>query len=93
MLALTHLSSRYFGPEVVKEARAVFPETVVPRDFDIIELKPLGGSILQFLLADIAGNFQDEGGERLLDMLFSMRPRRRFRPASEDARRPRRRAS
>ncbi len=38
MLALTHLSSRYFGPEVAREARTVFPETVVPRDFDIIDL-------------------------------------------------------
>jgi ribonuclease Z len=38
LLALTHLSSRYFGPEVAKEARAVFPETVVPRDFDLIEI-------------------------------------------------------
>ena len=38
MLALTHLSNRYFGPEVAREARAVFPETVVPRDFDIIDV-------------------------------------------------------
>jgi ribonuclease Z len=38
MLALTHLSSRYFGPEAAKEARAVFPETVVPRDLDVIEV-------------------------------------------------------
>jgi ribonuclease Z len=38
MLALTHLSNRYFGPEAVREARTIFPETVVPRDFDIIEL-------------------------------------------------------
>jgi ribonuclease Z len=38
MLALTHLSARYFGPEVAKEARAVFPETVVPRDFDVIQI-------------------------------------------------------
>jgi ribonuclease Z len=38
MLALTHLSSRYFGPETAREAREVFPETVVPRDFDIIEI-------------------------------------------------------
>ena len=38
MLALTHLSSRYFGPEVAREARTVFPETVVPRDFDIIDV-------------------------------------------------------
>lgn len=38
MLALTHLSPRYFGPDVAREARAVFPETVVPRDFDAIEV-------------------------------------------------------
>jgi ribonuclease Z len=38
MLALTHLSSRYFGPEVLNEARETFPETVVPRDFDVIEI-------------------------------------------------------
>jgi len=38
MLALTHLSNRCFGPEVAREARAIFPETVVPRDFDVIEL-------------------------------------------------------
>jgi ribonuclease Z len=39
MLALTHVSTRYFGPEVLREARAVFPETAVPKDFDIIELR------------------------------------------------------
>jgi ribonuclease Z len=38
MLALTHLSPRYFGPEIAREARAVFPDTVVPKDFDIIEV-------------------------------------------------------
>ena len=38
MLALTHLSSRYFGPEIAREARDIFPETVVPRDFDVIEV-------------------------------------------------------
>jgi len=38
LLALTHLSPRYFGPELEAEAREVFPETVVPRDFDVIEL-------------------------------------------------------
>jgi len=48
MLALTHLSNRYFGPEVVREARDVFPSTVVPRDFDIIELRfeERGGPVL-----------------------------------------------
>lgn len=38
MLALTHLSTRYFGRDVEEVARRIFPETVVPRDFDIIEL-------------------------------------------------------
>jgi ribonuclease Z len=38
LLALTHLSSRYGGGDVEREARAVFPETVVPRDFDTIEI-------------------------------------------------------
>jgi ribonuclease Z len=41
LLALTHLSSRYFGPEIAEEARAIFPETVVPRDFDVVEV-PFG---------------------------------------------------
>jgi len=38
LLALTHFSPRYFGPELLEEARAVFPETVAPRDFDVIEV-------------------------------------------------------
>lgn len=38
LLALTHLSNRYSGREAAEEARAVFPETVVPRDFDIIDV-------------------------------------------------------
>jgi len=38
LLALTHLSSRYFGPEIAREARDVFAETVVPRDFDLIDV-------------------------------------------------------
>jgi ribonuclease Z len=38
LLALTHLSNRYFGPELVREAREIFPETVVPKDFDIIDV-------------------------------------------------------
>ena len=32
-------ASRYFGPDAAREARAVFPETVVPRDFDIIDVR------------------------------------------------------
>ena len=38
MLALTHLSSRYIADVIEKEARAVFEQTVVPRDFDVIEV-------------------------------------------------------
>jgi ribonuclease Z len=38
LLALTHLSPRYFGPELAREAREVFPATVVPKDFDVIEV-------------------------------------------------------
>jgi ribonuclease Z len=38
MLALTHVSTRYFGAELAGEAREIFPETVVPRDFDVIEV-------------------------------------------------------
>jgi ribonuclease Z len=38
LLALTHLSTRYFPREVRREAREVFAETVVPRDFDSISI-------------------------------------------------------
>ncbi|HEX3277138.1 MAG TPA: ribonuclease Z [Thermoleophilaceae bacterium] len=38
MLALTHISPRYRGKEVRDEARAAFDNTVVPRDFDRIEI-------------------------------------------------------
>jgi ribonuclease Z len=38
LLVLTHLSNRYFGPEIADEARAIFPDTVVPRDFDAVEV-------------------------------------------------------
>jgi ribonuclease Z len=38
LLALTHLSPRYLGSEVLEEARAVYPATVAPRDFDVIEV-------------------------------------------------------
>jgi ribonuclease Z len=53
LLALTHLSARYGGAEAEAEARELFPETVVPRDFDLVtvpfperggpELVPRGG--------------------------------------------------
>jgi ribonuclease Z len=38
LLALTHVSTRYGGAEIRDEARAVFERTVVPRDFDAIEI-------------------------------------------------------
>lgn len=38
LLALTHVSSRYAGGELCDEARAVFPTTETPRDFDTIEV-------------------------------------------------------
>ncbi len=38
LLALTHLSTRYFPREIRDEARATFENTVVPRDFDAIEV-------------------------------------------------------
>ena len=38
LLALTHVSPRYGGGELRDEARAVFERTIVPRDFDRIEL-------------------------------------------------------
>ena len=38
LLALVHLSTRYFGHQVVEEARELFPDTVVPRDFDTVEI-------------------------------------------------------
>jgi ribonuclease Z len=38
LLALTHVSTRYGGGEIRDEARAVFERTVVPRDFDAIDV-------------------------------------------------------
>jgi len=38
LLALTHVSSRYAGAELREEACAIFPATVLPRDFDTIEV-------------------------------------------------------
>jgi len=38
LLALTHVSSRYGGGELRDEARAAFERTIVPRDFDRVEI-------------------------------------------------------
>ncbi len=38
MLALVHISARYHVGTVLEEARAFMPDTVAPRDFDLIEI-------------------------------------------------------
>jgi ribonuclease Z len=38
MLAIVHVSSRYNVSKVLDEAREAFPNTVAPRDFDLIEI-------------------------------------------------------
>lgn len=38
LLALTHVSARYPASAIVEEARELFPSTVVPRDFDLVEI-------------------------------------------------------
>jgi ribonuclease Z len=38
LLALTHVSARYAGGELREEARAIFPATEAPRDFDTIDV-------------------------------------------------------
>jgi ribonuclease Z len=38
MLALVHVSARHFIPDIVAEARAAFPASFAPRDFDLVEI-------------------------------------------------------
>jgi ribonuclease Z len=38
MLALTHISPRHLASELLHEAREVFPGTILPRDFDTVEV-------------------------------------------------------
>ena len=38
MLAIVHVSSRYNVSKVLDEAREAFPNTVAPRDFDLVEV-------------------------------------------------------
>ncbi|MBA2347363.1 MAG: ribonuclease Z, partial [Solirubrobacterales bacterium] len=38
LLALTHVSTRYAGREILDEARAGFPAAELPRDFDTIDV-------------------------------------------------------
>jgi ribonuclease Z len=57
LLALTHVSPRYAGPELRDEARAVFGNTLVPRDFDRIEVPlPERGAPILHKVQDLARN-------------------------------------
>ena len=38
MLAIVHVSSRYIVNAILKEAREEFPNTIAPRDFDLVEV-------------------------------------------------------
>ncbi len=38
MLALVHISSRHFVPDILAEARSAFAATVAPRDFDLVAI-------------------------------------------------------
>ena len=38
MLAIVHVSSRYSVGAVLNEARGAFPNTIAPRDFDLVEI-------------------------------------------------------
>ena len=38
-LILTHISRRYREKDIIKEAQAIFPNTVVARDFDTFQIK------------------------------------------------------
>ena len=38
MLALVHVSSRHFIPDILAEAQEAFADTIAPRDFDLVEI-------------------------------------------------------
>jgi ribonuclease Z len=61
LLALTHLSTRFFPREVRDEARAIFADTVVPRDFDAIEIPfpERGGPELVKPVAEVGASAED----------------------------------
>ena len=55
LLVLTHISNRYFAADVAREARAIFPETVVPRDFDVVEVPFAERGVPRLLKGAVAG--------------------------------------
>jgi ribonuclease Z len=57
LLALNHVSPRYAGPELKDEAREVFENAIVPRDFDRIEIPfPERGTPILHKVQDLARN-------------------------------------
>jgi ribonuclease Z len=64
LLALTHLSTRYFPREVRDEARATFSNTVVPRDFDAIEVPFPERGAPHLVKAELRGEAGDESQGR-----------------------------
>ena len=46
-LILTHLSRRYFEREILDEARSIFPNTFVARDFDHYHVTREGAQLLK----------------------------------------------
>ena len=56
-LILTHISRRYGTHEVQAEARAIFPETIVARDFDHYRIQPAQAA--QRVLAEVAANEEE----------------------------------
>jgi len=70
MLALVHISGRYSGGELRDEARAVFADTEVPRDFDAIEVPfPERGGPTLVRWSDRRARDQSRGGDTLRAIL------------------------
>jgi ribonuclease Z len=64
LLVLTHVSSRYAGGELRDEARAIFPATEAPRDFDTIEVPfPERGTATLLRWADRQARERSQAGE------------------------------
>ena len=71
LLALTHLSQRYAGRELRDEARKVFANTIVPRDFDRVEIPfPERGEARHVRWTEATGD-RAQGTESAVDNLES----------------------
>jgi SAM-dependent methyltransferase len=68
-------SMNQFDPSEAIRSAAILP--LLPRYFDIVEIKGQGGSLLHLLLEDIVGNFDErnEGSIAYLDSLFELEDR------------------